>query len=102
MTGAGACQVDAAEPRTAFKAEMALAALTSDTMLSEPAHRYGIHLHQVTDWNWQLTQRAVQVRVDATGPASRDPNLTKLHVRIGPVGAGERFPERGAHHVEPS
>ena len=64
----------------AFKA---LAALKSDKTLAELAQQYDIHPNQITDWTRQLTERAVQVFGNTSGPASSDPDLTKLHAKIG-------------------
>ena len=67
----------------AFKAQVALAALKSDKTLAELAQQFDIHPNQITDWKRQLTERAVQVFGDAGNPASGDPDLTKLHAKIG-------------------
>ena len=67
----------------AFKAQVALAALKSDRTLAELVQQYDIHPNRITDWKRQLTERAVQVFGDAGSPASSDPDLTKLHARIG-------------------
>ena len=67
----------------AFKAQVALVALKSDKTLAELAQQYDIHPNQITDWKRQLTERAVQVFHDAGSPTSNEPDLTKLHAKIG-------------------
>ncbi|TMQ78887.1 Mobile element protein [Candidatus Accumulibacter phosphatis] len=64
-------------------AQVALAALKSDKTLAEWAQQYDLHPNQITDWKRPLTERAVQVFGDASSPASSDPDLTKLHAKIG-------------------
>ncbi|HRL78691.1 MAG TPA: IS3 family transposase [Candidatus Accumulibacter phosphatis] len=81
----------------AFKAQVALAALKSDKTLAELAQQYDIHPNQITDWKRQLTERAVQVFGDAGNPASGDPDLTKLHAKIGQLTLENDFLEHGAH-----
>ncbi|MBL8397956.1 MAG: IS3 family transposase, partial [Candidatus Accumulibacter sp.] len=41
----------------------------------------------------QLTERAVQVFGDASSPASSDPDLTKLHAKIGQLALENDFLE---------
>jgi len=54
----------------AFNAQ---AALKSDKTLTELAQQYDMYPNQITDWKRQLTERAVQVFGDTSGPASSDP-----------------------------
>ena len=77
----------------AFKAQVALAALKSDKTLTELAQQYDIHSNQITDWKRQLTERAVQVFGDTSVPASSDPDLTKLHAKIGQLTLEKDFLE---------
>lgn len=44
---------------------------------------YDLDPNQITDWKRQLAERAVQVLGDASHPVSADPDLTRLHARIG-------------------
>ncbi len=67
----------------AFKAQVALAALKSDKTLAERAQQYDIHPNQITDWKRPVTERAGQILGDASSRASNDPDLTKLHAKIG-------------------
>ena len=67
----------------AFKAQVALAGLKSDKTLAELSQQYDIHPNQVTDWKRQLMERAVQGFGDASSATSSDPDLTKLHAKIG-------------------
>ena len=67
----------------AFQAQVALAAMESDKTLAELAQQFDIHPNQITDRKRQLTERAVQVFGDGGSTASSDPDLTKLHAKIG-------------------
>lgn len=69
----------------AFKAKVALAALTSDATLAELASRFDVHAHQITQWKQQLVAQAATVftnegtRSDASPPV----DLKALHAKIG-------------------
>jgi len=69
----------------AFKAKVALAALTSDATLSELASRFDVHAHQITQWKQQLVAHAATVFT--TEGAHRDAlppvDLKGLHAKIG-------------------
>ncbi len=80
----------------AFKAQVALTALKSDKTRAELAQQYDLHPNQITDWKRQLTKRAVQVFGGAGSPAGGDPDLTKLHAKIGHVNGGEKPRQSGA------
>ena len=45
----------------AFKAKVALAALTSDATLAALASRFDVHAHQITQWKQQLVTQAACV-----------------------------------------
>ena len=77
----------------AFKAQVALAALKCDKTLAELAQQYDLHPNQITDWKRQLTERAVQVSGDAGSPAGGDPDLTKLHAKVGQLTLEDDFLE---------
>ena len=69
----------------AFKAKVALAALTSDATLAELASRFDVHSHQITQWKQQLVAQAADVftsegvRTAATPPV----DIKALHAKIG-------------------
>lgn len=69
----------------AFKAKVALAALTSDTTLAALASRFDVHAHQITQWKQQLVSQAAAVfssegvRSDPAPPV----DLKALHAKIG-------------------
>lgn len=60
-----------------------LAAQKSDKTRVDLAQQYDIHPNQITDWPRQPTERAVQVFGEDNRPASRDPDLTSRHAKIG-------------------
>lgn len=66
-----------------FKAQVAMAALKGDKTLAELAQQFDVHPNQITDWKSQLMERAAQVFGDGSAPASAEPDLTKLHAKIG-------------------
>ena len=69
----------------AFKAKVALAALTSDATTAALASRFDVHAHQITPWKQQLVAQASAVfssdgvREDPT-PAV---DVRALHAKIG-------------------
>ena len=67
----------------AFKAQGALATLKGDKTLAELAQQYEVYPNQITEWKRSLTERAAQVFGDVSSSASSDPDLTKLHAKIG-------------------
>jgi len=44
-----------------FKAKVALAMLAGDKTLAELAQQVEVHPNQITDWKWQLSERAADV-----------------------------------------
>jgi transposase-like protein len=65
-----------------FKAQVAIAALKGDKTLAELAQQFDVHPNQITDWKSQLMERSSQVFGDTT-TAAAEPDLTKLHAKIG-------------------
>ena len=69
----------------AFKAKVAVAALTSDATLAASASLFDVHAHQITQWKQQLVAQAAAlfssdgVRGDATPPV----DLKDLHAKSG-------------------
>ena len=60
-----------------------MAALKGDKTLAELAQQFDVHPNQITDWKSQLMERAAQVFGDSAAPTSAEPDLTKLHAKIG-------------------
>ncbi len=67
----------------AFKAEVALAALTERQPLAELAAHYQLAVAQITRWKLQLREQAAQVFTEAPvwGPPS--PDVEPLYAAIG-------------------
>jgi transposase-like protein len=61
---------------------VAIAALKGDKTLAELAQQFDVHPNQITDWKGQLMERSAQVFGDSTAH-SGEPDLTKLHAKIG-------------------
>ena len=66
----------------AFKAKVALAALSGDKTLVELAQQFEVHPNQVTEWKRQLAERAIDV-FDKKGSAEPAIDLKVLHAKIG-------------------
>ena len=66
-----------------FKAQVAVAALKGDKTLAELAQQFDVHPNQIADWKSQLMERAAQVFGDGAAAAAAEPDLTKLHAKIG-------------------
>ena len=67
----------------ASKAKVAAAAIKGEKPLAELARDFDVHPNQITDWKSQLMERAAQVFGDSAAPTSAEPDLTKLHAKIG-------------------
>jgi len=69
----------------AFKAKVALAALTSDATLAELASRFDVHAHQITQWKQQLVAQAAGVFTPegVRNTAAPPVDIKALHAKIG-------------------
>ena len=68
----------------AFKAKVALAALTSDATLAELASRFDVHSHQITQWKQQLVAQAAEVFTsEGVRTATPPVDIKALHAKIG-------------------
>ena len=76
----------------AFKANVALAAVTGDKTLAELAAQFGVHPTQITEWKQQLLERASEV-FGGTKPTSDAPDLKVLHAKIGQLALENDFLE---------
>ena len=69
----------------AFKAKVALAALTSDATTAALASRVDVHAHQITQWKQQLVAQAAAV-FSAEGvrnDVAPSVDVKALHAKIG-------------------
>lgn len=77
-----------------FKAQVAVAALKGDKTLAELAQQFDVHPNQIADWKGQLMERAAQVFGDGSTAAAAEPDLTKLHAKIGQLTLENDFLEQ--------
>lgn len=56
----------------ALKAKVALAAVKGERTLAELTQQFDVHPNQITEWRWQLQERAADV-FGATGAPSSEP-----------------------------
>ncbi|MFY9329934.1 MAG: IS3 family transposase [Georgfuchsia sp.] len=84
-----------------FKAQVAIAALKGDKTLAELAQQFDVHPNQITDWKSQLMERSAQVFGDSTAQAA-EPDLTKLHAKIGQLTLENGFFRKRAHQGGPA
>jgi transposase len=67
----------------AFKAEVALTALTERHPLAELATRYQLSVEQISRWKTQLRQQAEQVFAEPGPVAAAAPDVEPLYAAIG-------------------
>lgn len=67
----------------AFKAKVAIEALSEGKTIAEIAHKHDVHANQVTEWRRQLIDRAGGVFGAAATPEAPVVDLKSLHAKIG-------------------
>ena len=69
----------------AFKAKVALAALSGDKTVAELSAEYGVHQTQINRWMKQLKEKAPEVFSSGCEPKERrlEEEIRKLHEKIG-------------------
>ena len=66
-----------------FKAKVALTAIMGELTLAQLAERFDIHPNQVSQWRYELLQRAAEVFATAADNRGPAPDLKALHAKIG-------------------
>ncbi len=66
----------------AFKAKVALAAISGDRTLAELAQHYDVHPNQITQWKRQLTEQASDI-FDGNRKTEPSVDIKTLHAKIG-------------------
>ena len=77
---------------SAFKAQVALAALREDRTMAQLCQEFDLHANQITEWKRQLLERAADVFGGADPPKPVD--LQPLHAKIGQITLENDFLER--------
>jgi transposase len=69
----------------AFKAKVALAAITGDRTLAQLAEQFDVHPNQITTWKAQLEEGAADVFGSGGGSGTAQPavDVKLLHAKIG-------------------
>ncbi len=82
----------------AFKAKVALAAISGEKTLSELAQQFEVHPTQITTWERQLSEDSVSV-FDSGGSKEPDINIKTLHAKIGQLTLEKDFFEGALNKV---
>ena len=84
----------------AFKAKVALAAITGDRTLAQLAEQFDVHPNQITSWKAQLESGAAEV-FGPDGVTSAQPavDVKSLHAKIGELTLENDFLEGALNKV---
>ena len=84
----------------AFKAKVALAAITGDMTMSELVKKFDVHANQITDWKKQLLSGAADVfGKGAQKSEDNEKTVQELRAKIGELTMENDFLERGLNRI---
>ena len=84
----------------AFKAKVALAAITGDMTMSVLVKKFDVHANQITDWKKQLLSGAADVfGKGAQKTEDNEKTVQELRAKIGELTMENDFLERGLNRI---
>ena len=86
----------------AFKAKVALAALTGDKTLAELAQQFDVHANQITDWKTRMQEGAASVFGEEKAEQQGKVDVTRMQAKIGELTLANDFLVRHRRNRRPA
>ena len=74
-----------------FKAKVAIAAIKGDQTLAQLTERFDVHPNQITQWEAELLERAVELFASVVDKREQVPDIKSLHAKIGQLALENDF-----------